>query len=206
MIERVLSLDISTKTGWALILSSPSGVELETYGKVDQISEPEGTYPGNFVDWAYKCFGEIVKLVDRLAPDVLVIEETAAGSKSIHSQKILEFIHFLVAKFIKDTGIRAIYLMTEQWRRETGCQMTKEELKHNREVRKYKDKNDTKIAYNKEGKRIGKIGRKHVNIRRANEIFGQFLPKLLRKKDEDTADALMLAYAYHMRRVRRNYD
>jgi Holliday junction resolvasome RuvABC endonuclease subunit len=204
LIERVLSLDMSTKTGWALIVSSPSGVELEEYGKVQQISEPEGAYPGNFVDWAYKVFGEIVKLVDRLAPDVLVIEETAAGSKSIHSQKILEYIHFLVAKFIRDTGIRAIYLMTEQWRRETGCQMTKEELKHNKEVRKYKDKNDTKIAYNKDGKRIGKIGRKHVNIRRANEIFGKYLPTLLRKKDEDTADALMLAYCYHMRRIRSN--
>jgi Holliday junction resolvasome RuvABC endonuclease subunit len=204
MTERVLSLDISSKTGWALILSGPSEVELEATGQVPAIKEPVGAYPGNFVDWAYKCFSEIVQLIDRYAPDVLVIEETAAGSKSIHSQKILEYIHFLVAKLIKDTGIRAIYLMTEQWRRETGCLMTKEEKKRNKQVKDYKDKNSTKIAYGSDGKRIGKITRKHVNIRRANEIFGKFLPELLRKKDEDTADALMLAYCYHSRKLRSN--
>jgi hypothetical protein len=204
MIERVLSLDISSKTGWALLVSSPSDIELEAYGQVPQIPQPDGSYPGNFVDWAYKCFGEIVKLIDRLTPDVLVIEETAAGSKSIHSQKILEFIHFLVAKFIKDTGIRAIYLMTEQWRRETGCLMSKEEKKRNKQVKEYKDKHSTKIAYSTDGKRIGKITRKHVNIRRANEVFGEFLPKLLKKKDEDTADALLLAYCYHARKLRSN--
>jgi hypothetical protein len=200
--ERVLSLDISTKTGWALLVSDPSGVELEAYGQSAPIHEPEGAYPGSFVDWAYLVFAEIVKLIDRFAPDVLVIEETAAGSKSIHSQKILEYIHFLVAKLIRDSKVRAVYVMTEQWRRETGCLMTKEESKHNRQVAAFKEKNNTKIAYDKSGKRVGRIGRKHVNIRRANEVFGQYLPKLLRKKDEDTADSLMLGYCYHLRRIK----
>lgn len=202
MKERVLSLDISTKTGYALLISDESGIELEDWGQMPQIPQPDGPYPHSFVDWAYKCFEKIVELIDRLAPDVLVIEETASGSKSAHSQKILEFIHWNVAKFIKDTGIRATYVLTEQWRRETGCKMTKEESKHNKEVKKYKEKNETKIAYNEDGKRVGKIGRKHVNVRRANEVFGQFLPELLRKKDEDTADALLLAYCYHVRRFR----
>jgi Holliday junction resolvasome RuvABC endonuclease subunit len=202
--ERVLSLDISSKTGWACLVSHEDSFELEQCGTIPQVHEPEGVYPYNFVDWAYKCFTEIVKLIDRFAPDVLVIEETTAGSKAIYTQKILEWVHFLLAKLIKDTKIKAIYLMTEQWRRETGCQMTKEELNHNKKVREYKDKHNTKIAYNAEGKRVGKIGRKHVNIRRANEIFGQFLPNLLRKKDEDTADALMLAYCYHLRKLRSN--
>lgn len=201
MTERVLSLDISSKTGWALLISDSSGIDLEAYGQVPQISEPPGAYPGNYVDWAYKCFKEIVQLIDKYAPDVLVIEETAAGSKSIHSQKILEYIHFLVAKFVRDSNIKAVYIMTEQWRRETGCQMTKEESKHNKQVKAYKEKNNSKIAY-KDGKRVGKIGRKHVNVRRANEVFGKFLPKALIKKDEDTADALMLAYCYHVRRFR----
>jgi Holliday junction resolvasome RuvABC endonuclease subunit len=202
MAERVLSLDISTKTGWAVIVSDERGVELEAYGTIPQIHMPEGEYPGSFVVWAYRCFGEIVKLIDMYAPDILVIEETSAGSKAIHTQKILEYIHFLVAKFVLDSKIKVLYLMTEEWRRETGCQMTKEELKHNRKVSEYKKKNETNIAYNTEGKRVGRISRKHVNIRRANEIFGKFLPQLLRKKDEDTADALMLAYCYHARKTR----
>jgi hypothetical protein len=202
MSERVLSLDISSKTGWACLVSGPESFELVDTGQIAKSSEPEGQYPSNYVEWAYLIFGEIYKLIETYQPDVLVIEETAGGSKNAMSQKILEYTHFLVAKFIRETGIRCLYLLTEQWRRETGCQMTKEELKANRKVAEYKKRNDTSIAYDPSGKRVGKITRKHVNIRRANELFGQWLDAPLRKKDEDTADALMLAYAYHARKTR----
>jgi len=193
---------MSTKTGWALIVSEKEGYTLEEYGQIPQMPEPPGQYPSNFIDWAYALYGKIVELVDRLAPDVLVIEETASGSKNIYSQKILEWLHFLVAKMIKESKIRAVYLMTEQWRRETGCVMSKEEKKKNKEVRAYKKTHDVSIAYDKDGKRVGIVGRKHVNVRRANEVFGEFLREPLRKKDEDTADSLLLGYAYHLRRLR----
>lgn len=203
MIERVLALDISSKTGWALILSGPDGYSLEALGQVTKIEEPKDMpYPVSFVVWAYACFSEILKLIDAHHPDVLVIEETAANSKSSHSQKILEWIHFLVAKFIRDTGIKCTYLMTGQWRTEANSRMTKDESKHNKKVKDYKDKNDTKIAYDIKGKRIGKITRKHVSVRRANELFGQFLPKPLIRKDEDKAEALLIGYAYHARKMR----
>lgn len=199
--ERILSLDMSTKTGWAVLVSSADGYHLEAYGQVPQIPELPGQYPANFVEWAYVLYGKVVELVDSYAPDVLVIEETASGSKSIYSQKILEWLHFLVAKMIKECHIKTVYLMTEQWRRETGCVMSKEEKKKNKEVREYKKNHDVSIAYDKNGKRVGIVGRKHVNVRRANEVFGAFLKEPLRKKDEDTADSLMLAYCYHLRRV-----
>jgi hypothetical protein len=177
-------------------------LELESYGQIPQIHEPIGTYPENYIDWAYQCYGKIEEIIDQTAPDVLVIEETSAGSKAIYTQKFLEWVHFLVAKFIKETKIKATYLMTEQWRRETGCKMSKEESKHNKLVKSYKAKNDTKVAYGLDGKRIGRLTRKHINIRRANEVFGEFLPAPLRKKDEDTADSLMLGYCYHLRRLK----
>lgn len=200
--ERILSLDISTKTGWASIVSSADGVELESYGTVPQIHEPDGTYPESYVTWAYLVYGEIEKLIETWAPDVLVIEETVAGSKAVYTQKILEWIHFLVARFIKETSIRAIYLLTGAWRSETGCVMTKEESKHNKAVKAYKDQHGGSVAYNESGKRIGRLTKKHVNIRRANEVFGKFLRAPLRKKDEDTADSLLLAYCYHLRRIK----
>jgi len=50
-------------------------------------------------------------------------------------------------------------------------------------------------------KRIGKITRKHVNVRRANELFESFLTEPLILKDQDIADALLLALAYHMKKV-----
>jgi hypothetical protein len=193
---------MSTKTGWALVVSEKDAYFLEEYGQVPQMPEPPGQYPSNYIDWAYALYGKVVELVDRLAPDVLVIEETASGSKNIYSQKILEWLHFLVAKMIKESKMRVVYLMTEQWRRDTGCVMSKEEKKKNKQVREYKKSHDVSIAYDKDGKRIGLVGRKHVNVRRANEVFGQFLREPLRKKDEDTADSLMLAYAYHLRRMK----
>lgn len=200
--ERILALDVSTKTGWASMVSGPNDIALEAYGTIPQIHTPFGQYPASFIDWAYQCFAKIEELIDRFAPDVLVIEETVAGSKGVYTQKILEFIHFLLAKFIKESSIKAIYLLTGEWRSQVGCKMTKEESKHNLTVKKYKKKNDTKIAYDENGKRIGRLTKKHINVRRANEVFGKFLKEPLKKKDEDTADSLLLGYCYHLRRIK----
>lgn len=206
--ERILSLDISTKTGWAVATSSDSGIKLEDYGTILQIHEPEGKYPSNYVTWAYKCFEEILSLISRFNADILVIEETSKGSKNAMSQKVLEWIQFLVAKYIKDGSIRAVYIMTEQWRREIGCQMNDGEKLKNKEVRKYKKEYEKKygkkttVAYDIAGKRIGLTGRKHVNIRRVSEIFGDQLKEPLKRKDEDLADGLGLLACYHMRRLK----
>lgn len=206
--KRILSLDMSSKTGWALVVSTDQGPILEESGIIEKSSEPSGKYPANFVDWAYQVFAEIFRLIQRLNPDVLVIEETVAGSKQVYSQKILEWIHFLVAKYIKESYIEAVYLLTGTWRSEVGCIMTKEEKKRNKEVREYKKKVESETgtkpmaAYDINGKRIGLINKKHVNIRRANEVFGASLKRPLVKKDEDEADAMLLAYCYHLRRTK----
>jgi hypothetical protein len=198
--ERILSLDMSSKTGYALLVSDGPDIRLESFGQIPQIHEPtEFPYPESFIDWAYQCYGKILEIIKQTAPTVLVIEETSAGSKGVYTQKILEWIHFLVAKFIKETKIKAVYIMSEQWRREVGCKMSKEESKHNKQVRDYKKKNKTKIAYDENGKRIGRLTRKHVNIRRANEVFGKFFDEPLKKKHEDLCDALLLGYAYYLR-------
>lgn len=167
------------------------------------IKEPEDVpYPASYVNWAYVIFGQIVELIDQFAPDILVIEETVAGSKSVYSQKILEYTHFLVARLIRDTGMQVRYFLTGEWRVITGCLMTKAEKARNKAIKVYKETHGTKLARNAEGKVVGKISKKHVNVRRANEVFGDMLSKPLIKKDEDTADALLLAYAYHVLRVR----
>ena len=70
--------------------------------------------------------------------------------------------------------------------------MTKEEKKQNAQIRKKKKATGATVVKNEEGKRIGKIGKKHVNVRRANELFGLEL----KLKDEDRADAILLGYAY----------
>jgi hypothetical protein len=200
--SRIFSIDLSSKTGWASMVSSDAGIVLEEYGTIPAIHQPSGAYPGVFVDWAHLCFDEIHKLIVKFKPDVLVIEETCAGSKGVYSQKFLEYCHYVLAKHIRDNNIKSVYLLTGAWRSEVGCKMTKEESKHNKEVKKYKEANDTSVAYDIKGKRIGKLTKKHINVRRANEIFGKYLKKPLLKKDEDTADSLLLGYCYHLRRLK----
>ena len=195
-------MDMSTKTGWAFLTLNDKDVNLIEFGQNTPIKEPIGMYPENFVLWAHKCFDAILTLIDKFKPDVLVLEETASNSKSVYSQKILEWIHYLVAKYIKESKIKAVYIMSGQWKSETEAKMTKDESKHNKMVKEYKKKHDTSIAYNEAGKRIGKITRKHVAIRKANEVFGKFLKTPLRKKDEDAAESLLLGYCYCLRRMK----
>ena len=147
-------------------------------------------------------FSDIEKLIKKFKTDVLVIEETVAGSKAVYSQKFLEWSHFLLAKYIKESDTKSVYLLTGAWRSEVGAKMTKEESKHNKEVKKYKDKNKTSVARDINGKRIGRLTKKHINVRRANEVFGKFLKEPLRKRDEDVADSLLLGFCYHLRRLK----
>jgi Holliday junction resolvasome RuvABC endonuclease subunit len=191
--EKILALDISSKTGWASMVSTEEGPLLEACGTLPQIHQPEGAYPGSFVMWAKLVFEEIRKLIIQYRPDHLAIEETVAGSKAVYSQNIWEY------------NVKATYLLTGAWRSETGCKMTKEESVHNKEVKKYKEHNKTSVAYDINGKRIGRLTKKHINIRRANEIFGKFLKEPLRKKNEDLADALLLGACLHLRRMK-EYD
>ncbi len=202
--ERILSLDVSSKTGWALLVSSESDCLLEAYGQTKQIHEPPGGFPKSYLDWAVLCVKVIIDLIEIHKPDVIVIEQTSAGSKAVFTQKFLEWTHYVLAKYLVDNHLKMIYIFSEQWRRETGCLMSKEESKRNKQVREYKKKNKTNVARDINGKRIGIINRKHVNIRRANEIFGRFFKEPLRKKHEDLCDALLLGNAYHLRRIKKH--
>lgn len=206
--KRILSLDMSTKTGFALLVSDDSGCYPEEYGQFPNTPEPIGEYPGNYVLWSGILFAQVLDLVDRLHPDHLVIEETASGSRNAYSQKILEFLHFRVAKMIMESNIPCTYVLTEQWRREVGCVMNLEEKNKNKLVRDYKKKTEkktgtkTKVAYDSNGKRIGLVTRKHVNVRIANEVFGTFFKKPLIMAQEDLADSLLIGYSYHLRRLK----
>src|ERR1035437_8610017 len=121
--KRILSLDISSKTGYALMVSTESGIILEDYGQLPAIHQPEGIYPSNYVVWAHMVFEELMKLIIKHQPDVLSIEETVAGSKEVYSQKFLEWCHFLLASYIKECKIEYVYLLTGAWRSEVGCKM-----------------------------------------------------------------------------------
>jgi len=190
---KILALDISTKTGWSFAKIKNKKYILIDSGTIEKRDKPDLPYPSDYVEWAKLCYEDIIKIIDKYQPDHLVIEETSKGSKNNFSQKILEFIHYLLAVYIDINKISTTYYRTEEWRRICGCKMSKNEKKQNATVRKAR-KSGVKVVKDKDDKRIGIIGKKHVNVRRANEIFD--LQLIL--KDEDRADALLLGYSYFL--------
>jgi hypothetical protein len=201
--ETVLSLDLSSKTGWALFSSTDGGLELLQWGRIDKTSAPGGGFPESYVKWAYKCFGSILELIEKHSPTVLVIEQTSGGSKSVTSQKILEWIHFLLARYIVESKVKSHYFLTEEWRRIIECnKMSDADKKRNKAVRDYKKKNPgVRVARDINNKIIGLIKKKHLNVRKANELYAEKMGKELIMDDEDLADALGLGTAYHQKRV-----
>ncbi len=193
--ERILALDISTKTGWSLaeITGDDQRFYLICAGTLAKRDQPHDNYPKNYLDWAIKCASDIEGLIVAHKPDRLIIEETSKGSKNNFSQKILEFIHCFVAMYVAKTKIPTTYYRSGEWCKLCNCVMNDEEKRQNASVRKQRKKG-VKVAKNTEGKRIGIVGKKHVNVRRANEIFN----KELKLKDEDQADSLLLGYAYYL--------
>lgn len=202
--NRVLALDMSTKTGYAVIDIEGDSFTLVDAGTLDKLSEPNmPPYPVNYLHWARQCFSKIEELFDRYQPNEVVIEETAKGSKNNMSQKIVEFIHAELALYFEKCDKAGkiyprTYYLTEEWRRICGCKMNDAEKKQNAEVRKQRKKG-IKVCKDKDGKRIGLVGKKHVNVRRANEVYG--LELIL--KDEDRADALLLAHSLFLQRTKK---
>jgi Holliday junction resolvasome RuvABC endonuclease subunit len=204
--ERILSIDLSSKSGWCFAWCTSDNLILQDYGQIPKIEQPDETYPGAFVSWAYLIFNKVEELIERFQPEVLVIEETCGGSKNAMSQKILEFGHFLLAKFIQETGIKHIYLMTGEWRKEIGSYMNSAEKQRNKEIKEYKKKHNTVLARDRvTGKVVGRVDKKKVTIRLINDIFKDSLRKPLGPSEDDTADAIGLAYCYHLRRKRGMY-
>lgn len=188
---KLLGIDLSSKTGWAVADWSNDQIQLLAYGAIPKSYEPELPFPDNYISWALTIAGQIIEKIEEFRPDVLVIEHTAKGSKNFLSQKLLEWANLYLAQYIVKNKLKYHYFMTGEWRSIAGCSMTKAEKKNNEKVKKQHN-SGIKVAKNELGKRIGKIGKKHVNVRRANELFGLGLIR----KDEDVADAILLTYAY----------
>lgn len=126
---KVLSFDLSTKTGWALFENK----KLIAYGQlktsmVGDESSPE--YPQNFIDMAYKMGQEVKKQIVSAQPEYIVTEETNKG-KNRYSQKQLEFIHFAVNIL---SNFKIHYMDTSEWRSLLGITLDKGQRKDNRTI------------------------------------------------------------------------
>lgn len=180
---RVLALDLSTSTGWALFEDG----ELIAHGRLPQVhvvdfnvnAHPNKSpaYPGNMMDAARRLAALVAEQLDMLSPDRVVVENTVKG-RNRHTQRILEWIHYTVIQELLARHVPFTYLDPSEWRKTLDIRLTADDKANNKDV--------------KAGKKRGKVGKKHLAIRYCNEKYGL----ALKVKDDDIADAIALADAY----------
>lgn len=197
--KKLLCLDISTKTGFAVFDDEKPVL----WGTVfpDKTALDFGAYPENYVRWAEYLANRLFSVLsldhqvylgleDGSPRYEVVIEETNA-SKQNYSQKILEYLHFCIVKRLASAGCQVKYVRTGEWRKATASRLSKEEKALNAKIARIKKQTGSKLA-KIDGKVVGRKGRKHVALRRVEELLG--IP--LMRKDEDAADALLLGLGY----------
>jgi len=114
--SRILSLDLSTKSGWAVF---QNGV-LEKSGELAQVkvvnfnvndkpwTQPE--YPWNIIDAADEIAKQIYNLIGEQQPTFIVIENSVKGKNS-QTQRLIEWFHFTVLREIKTLELPLAYMM-----------------------------------------------------------------------------------------------
>ncbi len=180
---RVLSLDLSTSTGWALFEDD----KLTGHGRLEQVRVKDfnvnahpnksSAYPANLIEAAKTVAALVREQLDTYRPDHVVIENTVKG-RNRHTQRILEFIHFTVLEELFARKLPFSYMDPSEWRSILEIRLSADDKKNNKDV--------------KAGKKRGKVGKKHLAIRYCNEKYGL----ALKVKDDDVADAICLADAY----------
>jgi len=200
----LVSLDISTKSGWAFYLNG----KLIRFGTLwaNSVVGDHGLYPFNYVNWAEhtanRIFNEIVQpaLDDKSksefgnTPLYIICEETTT-SQNNYSQKKLEFLHFALIK--KLGGLQVFYVRDGYWKGVVGARLNAAEREINRLVKEYKEDTGEKLAKLDLGdgrgyRVVGRITPQHCYIRALKEHFNLDLAV----KDEDAAAAILLGLAF----------
>ena len=91
---RVLSLDLATCTGWAILESKESAVRLVDYGNF-KVKRSSRFYPYSYIIAAKEVAEDVESIYNQHCPDYIVVEDTNKGQQR-YTQKFLEFIHFAV--------------------------------------------------------------------------------------------------------------
>ena len=190
--HRVLALDVSTKTGWALYVDG----QLTDSGEMDQVKgvdfnvnkdpQQRPNYPHNILDVAVEVVKRIEWLMCGLPPvDVVVVENTNKG-RNRHTQRMLEWIHLELVRFFRRAALPFRYMDSSEWRGIVEMRMSKEDKKNNRDV--------------KAGKKRGRINKKHLAVRMVEDKFGL----KLKMAENDRADAILLGLAYVTKETEKN--
>lgn len=180
---RLLSLDISTSTGWAIFENG----SLIKYGlssfKSKQIDYKKTTTESmKAMVESCRLFSKFVcEMIKDHKIDQVVIEQTNNG-RARFTQKMLEWLHWNVCESVNSVlGDYPNYMDSSEWRKLVGLALNKEDKANNKAVSKKIKK--------------GKITKKHLAVRIVNDLYNLSF----KLKDNDKADAILLGRAYLIR-------
>jgi hypothetical protein len=193
----VLALDISTKTGYAVLNENLDLISKGLVRLPKKINE-YGPYPWCYYTAAKDMADSLMELFVFHKPDFVVIEETN-GSRARYTQKILEFLHYaflssFFAPDLPDRFSKIKYVNSSEWRKVLGMLLSKEDKKNNQLLNKAK-RNAKNSGLDLDKSKLGikgKVTKKHLSVRYVNGKFGL----ALKIKDNDIADAICLGTAY----------
>jgi|ERR1017187_1172122 hypothetical protein len=200
---KVLALDVSTKTGWAVfdgeyVISGHP--QLDDYGLIKNPKKIQeyGEYPWSYKDAANDLVDGIIKLVREKKPMTICVEETN-GSRARYTQKILEFLHCTLLEKLRTTydgtyNPKIVYINSSEWRKTLGLVLSKEDKKANKKLKvakKLSAETGKKLNRTELGIR-GIVNKKHIAIRYVNDTYC----KNFLVKDNDICDAICLGTAY----------
>lgn len=204
----LLSLDLSTHTGWAFykggVLADVGyfDVKIENYvANIRKWTDIPSVYPYNLMTAAKFMSSKCITLWHQLGEPNIVTEHTE-GSKHRISQRTLEFIHFaLFSEFEEQMviGQHSIkYLLNSDWRKHCKCYIKEwpEYQKWNKEVSKAKKKakptkSGARVA-KIDGKIVSPIDQKKLSIIIAKKNHPDFADRI---DNDNTADAVNLGDA-----------
>lgn len=192
---RILGLDLSTSTGWAIL----SDEKLVGYGRIQISPDDKLEYPLNFIECAHKIACNIQDIVTRVQPDHIVIEETNQSKSygSRFSQKLLEYIHFAVADHLWFIGKTPKYMNSAQWQSLVGLHLSKDQRKNNKLAKEMAEKEKEQIK-----KRIElELARKYVGLQAIDLPLDQ-----RRKVDKERKEEFKKLFQAECRKIRVKVD
>ncbi len=182
---RILALDISSHTGWAILEDD----KIISYGKID-ISCEDSSWPLGVLNWAKQVTIHIFELIEKEKFDRVIVER-ANSSRFRNSQNFLDFTHCLLINKLVDAGhySKLLYIDSSHWRKICVIKLTNEQKKQNRLAKQAS--NSGKIL-KIDGKRKGKVTKKHLAVNWVNEKYNLEF----RLKDNDIAEAICLGSSF----------
>ncbi len=177
---KILSIDASSKIGWSILedkqLLLSGVVEVPT----DDLSWPWGIFKRS--NKVAEAVNELVMLnIDTI--DHVIIER-ANSSSFRNSQNFIDWFHFAILQIsVQNQWDKLIvYIDTATWRKKLNLKLTDMDKKHNKLIKKGIKTLPVK----------GRISKKHLSVRMANELFGLSL----KLKDNDKADSMLCGYSF----------